>query len=78
MKYKMFLIFSRFSGKKNISPKKMIFKPVNANAISAIEPPYCLKMLFGRRSIYRKKSINNPKMICPYGFLYFELDKNRK
>ncbi|GEN72073.1 hypothetical protein CLA01_21450 [Chryseobacterium lathyri] len=56
----------------------MVLSPTKAKATSDIEPPYWLKILFGMSRMYRKNSTKTPKIIYPYGLLYFELDRNKK
>jgi hypothetical protein len=65
MKYIVFLICKRFSGRKSIRLNIMILRPMNANAISVAEPPYCLKILSGMRRMYKKKAHNNPRIMYP-------------
>jgi hypothetical protein len=77
-KYRTFRILILFEGRKSIKPNKMVLSPTKAKATSDIEPPYWLKILFGMSRMYRKNSTKTPKIIYPYGLLYFELDRNKK
>lgn len=78
MKYNTFRILILWLGRKSMRAKKKVLIPTKVRATSDIDPPYCLKILLGISQMYRKKRTSTPRMRYPYGFLYFELERNKK
>ena len=68
---------SRYLGRNNNKPNNVVLIAMKANPISGKTPPYSLRIVL-KNLTYIKRETNNPKMMQPYGFRYFELEINIK
>ena len=68
---------SRYLGRNNNNPNNVVLIAMKVKPISGKTPPYSLRIVL-KNLTYIKRETNNPKMMQPYGFRYFELEMNIK
>ena len=68
---------SRYLGRNNNNPNNVVLIAMKVKPISGKTPPYSFRIVL-KNLTYINSETNNPKMMQPYGFRYFELEMNIK